>query len=66
MTVTRVAWGRLDNLSTAVLRELVENRREELVCSDLACEVRSMIAGYPGGKMWRWIEDTRCALGRVQ
>ena len=33
-------------------RELVESRREELVCSDLACEVRSMMA-YSRGKVWR-------------
>ena len=60
MTVTRVAWGRLDNLSTAVLRELVENRREELVCSGLACE------GEIDDGLLRWqgverVEDTRGA-----
>ena len=42
--VERVARGRLEDLGEAVSRELVEGRREELVCSDLAREIDDCLA----------------------
>ena len=62
--VKRVAQGLLDDLSEAASREPVKGSREELVYSDLACEVESVMA-YSGGKVRRWVEDTRCSLGRA-
>ena len=49
--VERVSRGTLDDLREAVSREPVEFCWEELVCSDFACEVGSMMA-YSGGKVW--------------
>ena len=54
----------LDDRGEAVSRELVEGCQEELVYSDLACEVESVMA-YSDGKVWIWVEDTRCSLGRA-